>query len=875
MSLVSDQLAKVNPLGPGAAALEAVRQESAAAPQGGGETLAQESARLRAETDAAYADQARLEREHGVLATAGAQGARGLLDAVLASGALAGAAVEGAGALTGSSVLSDFGRGLGEASSGKSAAEAAAFLFGGGGQEGLSASERVTRDLEEQERAHPMLSSVSRVAGQAALALAGGAASAASRAAATVGATALEGAAAGAQGAYEEAAPLRDVLTSALLGAGLGAAGGAGAHYLGSSLASRAASRAASSEESALLTRVFGSVDELAGGGARSAERAGGREAAGVLRELEAARDEVRAAARASSNPAVAAEAASEAAARASRGLAAKAGPYDAARVLDEAPTALQKVVYRKEILDQASSGLSEAVSSASAARPGLDFDIDPAVARRLTRGADAGDAIGGLQAALARAGEEAPATAAGDQMRQYLRAVTGVVDRAEVEGALSEGHVVARHLLAVAEGAPDEASRGFARRAARSVMDELSGDQWGKAGAYYRELTAAPSEAFERMSDPKVLRAALASSEYRGALGQAASAEAKAVALAHDARLRLSGASLPRGERRAVADVLSGLERKFAAAEEATTLDGGAAGKVIDWLKDKVEDKVLGAVGGVAGSVMGGLPGAALGYVVSNAVRPAVRRLVPALVEGVARGAEANAGRLAAAASRASVQAAREAADALTPEERQGQYRRRLDLAFAVQADGPPAAVAAGVARLGLPEGAAAVAAADYREKMSNFLRDVPKPPTSVKGPAWETLSDEQVRLADAMWEATVRPLSVFEDFEAGDVDYDKVQYAWRQYPGLRTAAQAAFVDVVSGMTDEQRGEMPDSVLGQVDFLLGFDGQLDPMLDRAMSQRVDQAFAAEQEQGAQGGGAQLDTGLSEPTFAGRLAGEG
>lgn len=876
MGLVQDKLAQVNPLGGSAQVLSQLQSEQAAATptgQGGATTLQQDMARADAESAALREDQARLEREHSRISTVATQGARGLMDALLGSGALLGAGIEGAGTLVGSNTVRDFGRDLGTASSGKSAAEAAAFLFGGGGQEGLSAAEQTHRDIDEQERAHPMLSTVSRLAGQATLALAGGELAATSKGVALIGGLALEGAGAGAQGAYENAAPLRDVLTSTLLGAALGAGGGAASEYVGGALARRATARAASAEEGELLSRVFGKVDDL-GSSAVTAERAGGRESQGVLLELERARDEVVEAARsAGQNGTVAAEAAEQATQKVSRELAEKAGHYDPATVLEQAPTSLQKVVYRAQILDEASSRLSEAVSATSAARPGLDFDLSAKALSKLTKDADATDAIGGLQAAVRRAAEEAPATAAGDQAGRLLRQSSTILDSAEAPAAMGQGHALARQLLSVAESAPDAATKDYASRTARAVMDELGGDQWGKAGAYYRELTAPPTNAFEKMADAKVLRAGLANAEYRGALGQAVTAEAKAIALAHDARLKLSGAPLAREERRAIASQLSGLEEAFSRAEEATTVDGGSAGKVLDWFKDRIEDKVLGTLGGAAGGVVGGIPGAALGYVVSNAIRPAIKKVLPALLDAGSRGLESAASPIASGIGRAGPALSRAPAKALSPDEEQDQYRRRMDTAFAVQSATELPAVTAGVSRIGLPDGALGTVAADYRLKMQNYLQEVPKPQPSIKGKAWETLSSEQVRLANAMWEATVDPLSVFSDFARGDVDYDKVQYAWRQYPGLQQAAQAGFADEITGMSDEERSSLPDGVIGQVDFLLGYGGTLEPTLDRGFSTRMDQvgAQARAQQQGPPQGG-QLSTPEAKPTFAQRLA---
>lgn len=85
------------------------------------------------------------------------------------------------------------------------------------------------------------------------------------------------------------------------------------------------------------------------------------------------------------------------------------------------------------------------------------------------------------------------------------------------------------------------------------------------------------------------------------------------------------------------------------------------------------------------------------------------------------------------------------------------------------------------------------------------------------------DVVSDQELRQAEAMWEATVDPWSVFEDFEKGVVDYDKVAFAREQHPELFEMARAAMLDVMA-----QLPEMPpEHVVNQLDLLLGFNGQL------------------------------------------------
>src|SRR5688572_17127418 len=173
--------------------------------------------RLRAE------EEARLEQKHGRIKTIGAQAARGLMDAILAPGALVGMAAEGTGELTGIDALRDFGRDLGKASSGKELFRTVTEVAADSGS-----GNRVAKALDEQERAWPTLSTVSRLAGTAAVGLVGGATTVAPRALTGIALAGAEGAAGGAQYAYEDDAPLRDVLSASLLG-GIAGAGLAGA----------------------------------------------------------------------------------------------------------------------------------------------------------------------------------------------------------------------------------------------------------------------------------------------------------------------------------------------------------------------------------------------------------------------------------------------------------------------------------------------------------------------------------------------------------------------------------------------------------------------------------------------------------------------
>jgi hypothetical protein len=123
-------------------------------------------------------------------------------------------------------------------------------------------------------------------------------------------------------------------------------------------------------------------------------------------------------------------------------------------------------------------------------------------------------------------------------------------------------------------------------------------------------------------------------------------------------------------------------------------------------------------------------------------------------------------------------------------------------------------------------------------------------------------------------MWEATEKPMSVFDDFARGTVDYDKARYAWKQYPGLQRAAQAGFLDAVSShLSEGERANMPDRMLTQIDFLLGFNGQLQSTVSREFVARIEALNEAEKEKAPSGGGGgALELPAAEETFTQRLA---
>ncbi len=136
-----------------------------------------------------------------------------------------------------------------------------------------------------------------------------------------------------------------------------------------------------------------------------------------------------------------------------------------------------------------------------------------------------------------------------------------------------------------------DPITQRFAARASAELADDLGGAAFGKAGALYRDLAAAPSAGFAALGNRELVREALRTAEVRGRLPVLMRDHAAQVELAEQAAAKLTGKAAPKGTLRQLAEAQSVLAK----AEEAVTLDGGSVGRVLNFFKDKAEDKVVG----------------------------------------------------------------------------------------------------------------------------------------------------------------------------------------------------------------------------------------------------------------------------------------
>ncbi|HEY3493047.1 MAG TPA: hypothetical protein VGK73_00100, partial [Polyangiaceae bacterium] len=618
-------------------------------------------------------------------------------------------------------------------------------------------------------------------------------------------------------------------LTGALMtlisgGGGLGAAA-AGA---GLALGHRALRFAGSKMASGLANRLARTRFHV------PLSKAGGPEAQRIAQQIGRARQFMQETAEASGQNPTIRETASDAAREvAADAMAKAAGEFNPAAWNKVSPVG--KVVYRSEILDRASEDVAAATAQALSLRASIPEQIDPASLIRLTRNANGTEAIGGVQQAVADLIAAVPPTPAGSQAARYLRGAADELSRANVAESFGIGHRLAVQLeqagQALAGAATDVATAAegnFTARAALALRDALSSDSFGDAGRRYRQLVATPEAAESILTDPAKLRAALRDLETPGPISAAAQILAKQIEDSHAAAAVFSGARKP-----GMAKELAALIRLAQEAEDATLVDGRPVAKLLELVDDgpkrvNPETEVLETVGAEVDKIVPTLK------LTPRRGRPL--RAVP----GTARDPERR-----------------------TVEEQQRLYQQRTDILARAVAQPDTMQLES------LPN--ATHVADAMGSKLQQLMNDLPKPLETIRGK--QQLSSDDLRRANAMWEATMEPLSVFQDFARGAVDIDKAQYAWKQYPGLQQAAQAGVIDAITNdLDDKQRAAIPDPVLSQLDFLLGFGGKLQPNVDPGFAARMSAIPPQEQTDQPRPGG-MLELPGSEPTFTERLAG--
>jgi len=594
-------------------------------------------------------------------------------------------------------------------------------------------------------------------------------------------------------------------------------------------------------------------VGGLFGGGSRSAlqdhqlvsvDAAGGREAQTVIAHLERARRSVADSVEAAGDNPTQRQLAQQAAMQTiAAQIAGKAGPFDPKNWASKAPNPLQKVLHRGAILDQISQDLANDTAHAASLKPSPDFDLNPDRVKKLTRDANGPLAIGGVQQVARDIARNAPPTPTGDQIRMAARAALQRLQSSDVPDAMTTGHELARQLSGLSDGAVDQITKDYVAREVTTIAGQLSAPAFGKAGELYSRLTSPPDPGYQQLLDPTALRAALSKADSTGVLPGALKLLATAVLDAHDAKKQFGGGAADRE----VAKQLKAIEDKFDKAEKAVTLDGGPAGRVLDYFTGK------------PGADATGLRGAPE-LTVLNTMRPQMERLLPVLGKREER--------YTGGGYRTPIPSLPKSNGEL-----QSLYSERMQTLSQNVASPDPESIAASLKGLpNVPPSVQVAIGSDAQERMARLLQDMPKPTANVRGKAYETLSSDDLRKANAMWEATVKPMSVFSDFHSGTIDYDKAQYAWKQYPGLQQAAQAGLMDALhSHLDDDERANIPDSTLTQLDYLLGFNGTLQTSVDRGFSSRMTAMGQAESQKKPQHNGP-LELSTSKPTFTERIA---
>ena len=569
-----------------------------------------------------------------------------------------------------------------------------------------------------------------------------------------------------------------------------------------------------------------------------SVRDAGGREAQSVIAELGRAKEKIERESNAAGDNPLARQAAQQSATeRLSSALALKAGPYAPVDWQHDAPSPLQKVVYRSELLDHSSADVVKASAALADSKPQAPaLTLDDARVRKLAKDANGPLAIGNVQQALNQTIQNASSPAVQGAAMQALQQVNAADDAAQT---FQHGHTFLQ-TLAQMYGYADAPTRADIDIAAQSTKKALSDVSFGKAGQIYSKLQAPADASSVQLLDQQAVRVALQNATAPGQLQAVATALAKSVQDAHDAAAQLTGDKTTEAAQQA-----KDLVKLVNKAEQAALLDGGPAGRVFDFFR---KDRQLTA------------PRDAPQFAVLNAVRPQIEKLMPAL------GKEPEERYTGAPKATAIKALPKTQADLNTL------YNERIqDLANYQQKAADPATLTQAFRHSPNvdPQTVAAIGT-EANQRIAQLLNDMPKPKQTLRGKSG--LSGSELRRADAMYEATFAPMSIFDDFKHGTVDYEKTQYVWKQYPGLQQAAQAGVIDVLHTHLDEnERASVPDPMLTQIDYLLGFKGALQTSVDRNFAAQMTAAAQQEQQQRKPSGGGQLDLPNSNPTFTERL----
>ena len=570
-----------------------------------------------------------------------------------------------------------------------------------------------------------------------------------------------------------------------------------------------------------------------------SLRAAGGREMQEVLSSMaQAKRFATELSEAAGSNPVARQEAEELARTIAAQQIAKRAGPIDLDAWHQKPLTPMQKVFYRGALLDKVSEDVAEVAERTAALHPGIPEALDPARLAKLTRDADGPAAIGGLQGKVREIASSVPPTPTGEAAAVALRKAALDVERADVAGAMAKAHELAGWLDQSAAIAQDVPTQDFVKGAAKAIRGQLTGQEFGEAGRLYQAI-ATGGNTLDGLRNAAKLREALVGLDGHGTLPATIQRAQDEIAAAYEASAKLAGTPRPKTLGK---DFEAG-ERILHAAEEALTLDGKAMHHVFETAQH-------------VGIHEAAHPHAEAGEMtVADAVDGELDHVVP-ILRGAA-GLSPRVYRPGAAAAAAALP--------LTVEEGRERYREQMK-----KLTGAATSMAT------LEDGQHPLISNGANDAIGMLLRDIPKPPSGPLGPAGpDALSADDLRLSNAMFEATVDPGSVFRDLASGYIDPDKASYAWKQYPGYQRACQAGIVDMISNdLTQEEREQLPENLLTQLDATFGFGGRLQETSDPMFAARMSEIFHAEQQKRpAPPQGGMLKLPGADPTFTQRISG--
>lgn len=560
-----------------------------------------------------------------------------------------------------------------------------------------------------------------------------------------------------------------------------------------------------------------------------SVRDAGGREAQSVIAELGRTKEQVnREIEAAGDNPMQRQAAQINAQNRLATALAMKAGPYNANDWQSDSPKPLQKVLYRSELLNSTSKDIATAAASVAQTKPiATDLTLHPERLRKLTKDADGPLAIGGVQLALQQALDQTNSPIVHGLAMRTLSAIHST----DAPETMLAGHTFLQELARISQSA-DPQTNADILIAAKAVQRSLGDSAFGAAGKAYAALTMPADDKSKQLLNPAIVREALRNITQPGQLQTVLTALHQNLDAAHKSATALSSVKTS-------ADTKE-LTKIVNKAEQALLLDGGPAGRVFDFFKP--ESGMLTVRNAPQTAVL-------------DTVKPQIQKLLPAL-------GKEQLDRYDGAPRFKSKELPKTQGDL------QALYRENMqNLAEATQA--PPRNTPQ-LPKSITPEAATAITT-EAQQRLQQLYVDMPKAAPDIRGNTLRGLSSQDLRRANAMYEATVAPMSIFDDFKSGNVDYDKVRYVWKQYPGLQQAAQAGLLDTIhTQLSESERAGLPDTTLTQLDFLLGFGGKLQSSVDPSFASRMTALGAQEQQTPRPQG--PLELPASKPTFTERLA---